>query len=197
MVIHTGTDTKMTMNLGSYKFKMSRFEKVLNAILIGNLLLALVLDMLNVSLFRSWTLSTLGERSHMYLWQLLKQPGQTTIPLTTLSLKNFMSVYLIVNQFIPLDLLVALEISKLVYTGIMEGDVEMMIEDYDIRDVSGFRANHLGLHEELSLVDYVFCDKTGTLTKNEMVFRGLCTHEGNVFWCNEEKAVENLKHVLE
>jgi magnesium-transporting ATPase (P-type) len=108
-----------------------------------------------------------------------------------------MSVYLIVNQFIPLDLLVALEISKLVYTGIMEGDVEMMIEDYDIRDVSGFRANHLGLHEELSLVDYVFCDKTGTLTKNEMVFRGLCTHEGNVFWCNEEKAVENLKHVLE
>ena len=40
----------------------------------------------------------------------------------------------------------------------------MMVEDYDIRDVSGFKANHLGLHEELSLVEYIFCDKTGTLT---------------------------------
>lgn len=34
-----------------------------------------------------------------------------------------MSIYLIVNQFVPLDLLVVLEISKLVYTGLMESDV--------------------------------------------------------------------------
>jgi len=34
-----------------------------------------------------------------------------------------MSIYLIVNQFVPLDLLVVLEISKLVYTGVMEDDV--------------------------------------------------------------------------
>jgi magnesium-transporting ATPase (P-type) len=75
-----------------------------------------------------------------------------------------MSTYLIVNQFVPLDLLVAIEISKLIYTGLMEDDVQMMVEDYDMRDVSGFKANHLGLHEELSLVEYIFCDKTGTLT---------------------------------
>jgi hypothetical protein len=30
-----------------------------------------------------------------------------------------MSVYLIVNQFVPLDLLVAVEVAKLFYTGIM------------------------------------------------------------------------------
>ena len=40
-----------------------------------------------------------------------------------LGIKNFMSIYLIVNQFVPLDLLVVLEISKLVYTGVMEDDV--------------------------------------------------------------------------
>ena len=34
-----------------------------------------------------------------------------------------MSVYLIVNQFVPLDLLVAIEISKLIFTGVMEDDV--------------------------------------------------------------------------
>lgn len=60
LVIHTGTDTKMIMNQGSYKFKQSRFEKVLNGILIGNLALAIILAIINVLLFRSWTLKMLG-----------------------------------------------------------------------------------------------------------------------------------------
>ena len=38
------------------------------------------------------------------------------------SFKAFFSFYLIVNSFVPLDLLVALEISKLVYTPVIEND---------------------------------------------------------------------------
>lgn len=45
-----------------------------------------------------------------------------------------MSVYLIVNQFVPLDMLVAIEISKLVYTGLMENDAEMVVIDEDKHD---------------------------------------------------------------
>lgn len=97
----------------------------------------------------------------------------------------------------PLDLLVAIEISKLVYTSIMENDVSMMVEDYDIRDVSGFRANHLGLHEELSLVEYIFCDKTGTLTKNEMVFRALSLHNGQAFFYDQNNTVQQMKYDLQ
>lgn len=55
LVIHTGTDTKMMMNMGKYKFKQSRFEKVLNGILIGNLIMAIILAIINVLLFRTWT----------------------------------------------------------------------------------------------------------------------------------------------
>ena len=43
------------MNLGSYKFKQSRFEKVLNGILIANLVLALALNIINVVLYGMWT----------------------------------------------------------------------------------------------------------------------------------------------
>ena len=116
LVIHTGTDTKMMMNMGKYKFKQSRFEKVLNGILIANLAMAIILAIINVILYRSWMIkmTNVPEKS-FYLFQGIDKKG--------LGIKNFMSIYLIVNQFVPLDLLVVLEISKLVYTGLMESDV--------------------------------------------------------------------------
>lgn len=73
-------------------------------------------------------------------------------------------MYLIVNSFVPLDLLAMLEISKVLITPLMENDVEMMVEDKDLREAVGFSANTMNLTEELAQVDYIFCDKTGTLT---------------------------------
>lgn len=43
MVVYTGTDSKLIMNLGQYVFKMSSFEKILNRIMVINLLLAIVI----------------------------------------------------------------------------------------------------------------------------------------------------------
>jgi len=37
--------------------------------------------------------------------------------------------------------------------------------------IKGFQANTLNLHEDLAEVEYIFADKTGTLTQNELVFR--------------------------
>ena len=57
-----------------------------------------------------------------------------------------------------------LEISKLVFTPIVQRDTTMMVVDPAIRDSVGFKANTLNLAEELGQVEYIFCDKTGTLT---------------------------------
>jgi magnesium-transporting ATPase (P-type) len=78
--------------------------------------MAIILAIINVILFRDWTIK-MGNapKKSGYLFQKLEKKG--------LGIKNFMSIYLIVNQFVPLDLLVVLEISKLIYTGVMEDDV--------------------------------------------------------------------------
>ena len=137
--------------------------------MVCNLLLALICAGINVIFFVGWKATY--EDTAEYIFAFAEETPN-------MWLKNLFSVYLIVNSFVPLDLLVALELSKLFYTGYMEGDAEMVIPDYVARDTAGFTANTLSLHEELALVEYIFCDKTGTLTQNELVFRALSLQQG-------------------
>lgn len=58
-----------------------------------------------------------------------------------MSFKAFISLYLIVNSFVPLDLVVIISIGKITYTGNIEGDCEMMEPDYEMRDVKKARCN--------------------------------------------------------
>jgi len=95
-------------------------------------------------------------------------------------MKAFFSFYLIVNSFVPLDLIAGIAVSKLVYTGLIEGDAWMMEADYLMNDVKKAKCNTYSLHEELGQVEYLFCDKTGTLTKNELVFRTMGLPSGNL-----------------
>ena len=133
---------------------MSSFEKILNWINIMNLCLAIIIAIITAGIavkFRK-------DNEDTQLWVYDKYDSNIEY------LINFFRVYLIVNSFVPLDLLAMLEISKIIFTPIMEYDTEMIIIDKDLKCQVGFKANTMNLPEELAQVDYIFCDKTGTLT---------------------------------
>lgn len=154
MVVYTGTESKLIMNLGKYVFKMSSFEKILNKIMIMNLFLAIFIALITAGVAVVFRNST--EENHQYLWEFYDSD--------IFYLVAFFRVYLIVNSFVPLDLLAMLELSKLIFTPIMQNDTEMMIVEPSNDEPVGFKANTLNLAEELGQVEYLFCDKTGTLT---------------------------------
>ena len=55
----------------------------------------------------------------------------------------------------------------------------MVYLNYDPRlSESGLEINNLSILEDLALVRHVFCDKTGTLTKNQLSFKEM-SYVGN------------------
>eukprot|EP00994_Dinema_validum_P002215 NODE_147_length_2353_cov_55.510851_g103_i0.p1 GENE.NODE_147_length_2353_cov_55.510851_g103_i0~~NODE_147_length_2353_cov_55.510851_g103_i0.p1 ORF type:complete len:673 (-),score=116.55 NODE_147_length_2353_cov_55.510851_g103_i0:264-2282(-) len=84
---------------------------------------------------------------------------------------------LLFSSIIPISLRVNLDMGKAVYS-------YMIMKD---KRVVGMKVNNSSLPEELGRISFLFSDKTGTLTRNEMYFRKLFlspslkfTHEGGL-----------------
>ena len=75
----------------------------------------------------------------------------------------FFRFVLLLSSIIPISMKVNLEIAKLVYCYKIAKD----------QDIKGTMARNMNIPEELGRVSYILSDKTGTLTKNEMIFRKL------------------------
>ena len=60
---------------------------------------------------------------------------------------------------------------KFMYVYFIEKDLHMTVFDEDKRDLVSCSVKNFNLHEDLAQLDYMFCDKTGTLTQNELIFK--------------------------
>lgn len=84
---------------------------------------------------------------------------------------SFLSFFLMLMRLVPLDLIINTELSKIVVSKFIEKDADMIrVEEGDMIPC---RVQSMQLPEELGCIDHIFCDKTGTLTKNELEFRGI------------------------
>jgi magnesium-transporting ATPase (P-type) len=172
LICYTGKDSKIMLNQGKYKLKKSVMEKQLNILVLANIVLLMSLDGLMCGLNREFILHN-GKDLH-YLWmpsQIKKQGIETVAANSTIKL--IASYYLLFNQFIPLTLVVLLEMGKLHFTQNIESDADMYYEDHFIKNARGCSVQNLSIHEELGHINYIFSDKTGTLTNNSLSFKAL------------------------
>eukprot|EP01137_Pigoraptor_chileana_P033308 Opistho-2@23991 len=79
----------------------------------------------------------------------------------------FFTFLILLNNLIPISLIVTLEVVKFIQATFINNDIEMYHADSDTPAL----ARTSNLNEELGQVKYIFSDKTGTLTCNIMEFR--------------------------
>lgn len=82
-------------------------------------------------------------------------------------LQDYFSFLILFNYLIPISLYVTIEMHKFLGSFFLEWDVELFDEELNQPCI----VNTSDLNEELGQVNILFSDKTGTLTKNEMIFQ--------------------------
>ena len=78
-----------------------------------------------------------------------------------------MTFIILYNNLIPISLIVTMEVVKFQQAQLINSDLDMYYAKTDTPAL----CRTSSLVEELGQIEYVFSDKTGTLTRNEMEFR--------------------------
>ncbi|XP_059171339.1 phospholipid-transporting ATPase IF-like [Physella acuta] len=159
--VYTGRDTKMALNSKFKKAKFSRVERKMNAFLLVFLVILLVESVVSAGL-KFWF-----EDVHVYPWYVDKEQVSNKAKDAVETALAFMVLY---NYVIPISLYVTVELQKFLGSLFFGWDVLM----YDPTIDEPAKAITSDLNEELGQVEFLFTDKTGTLTENTMAFRQCC-----------------------
>ncbi|KAL7331834.1 aminophospholipid translocase [Mucor circinelloides] len=158
LVVFTGHETKLMLNSSKKPTKASNVTRITNRNILY--LFAMLVTMSVLCSVGSYAISKKDGDARDYMMipdaELGKEFG--------LNILTFMILF---NSFIPISLMVTMEIVKYIQAIMIDNDLDIYYEKTDTPAV----ARSSSLIEELGQVEYVFSDKTGTLTCNEMEFR--------------------------
>lgn len=173
LVIFAGPDTKLMKNSGKVQFKRTHTDRLLNTLILGIFAFLVSICFLCVICSGIWE-TTLGNQFQVFLpWPSFipgtwLAPGSGTVAggATALCLLVFFSYLIVLNTVVPISLYVSVEILRLHHSLWINYDKSMYYEPKD----TPAKAHTTTLNEELGQIEYIFTDKTGTLTQNVMTF---------------------------
>ena len=140
LCVYTGTNTKVILNSKETPIKTSKVMKSTNNYLIVLILMLIV--MAGVSAFGQTQFYTNYTPN-------IKTPMQIA--------KDFLTFIILLNNVIPISLIVTVELVKTILASFINKDQAMTAN-----------VKRSSLVEELGQIEYIFSDKTGTLTQNVM-----------------------------
>uniref|UniRef100_A0A8D0GU60 Phospholipid-transporting ATPase n=1 Tax=Sphenodon punctatus TaxID=8508 RepID=A0A8D0GU60_SPHPU len=158
VAIYTGMETKMALNYQAKSQKRSAVEKSMNVYLIVYLCILISKALINTALKYVWQSELFSDQP----WYNQKTESERKRNVFITAFTDFLAFMVLFNYIIPVSMYVTVEMQKFLEIG--EGPL----------------VNTSYLNEELGQVEYVFTDKTGTLTENNMEFIECCI-EGHVY----------------
>ncbi|KAF8976760.1 hypothetical protein BGZ46_007983 [Entomortierella lignicola] len=185
VIVATGTDTKIMLNSGETPSKRSRIEKTMNVQVAINFAILLILCIVcavgSTINDRRWRKTGAAD-----LWDMSSHTAVIDAIIT------FFTSLIIFQNIIPISLYISIEFVKTFQAFFIWKDSDM----YDIELDQFCTPKTWNLTDDLGQIEYVFSDKTGTLTRNIMEFKK-CSINGKIYGNNAVSGQTDAEKGLE
>ncbi|XP_042596807.1 phospholipid-transporting ATPase ID-like isoform X2 [Cyprinus carpio] len=170
LVIFAGPDTKLMQNSGRTKFKRTSIDRLMNTLVLWIFGFLVCMGVILAIGNAVW------EKEVGALFQSFLPWDPPVDNFLFSAFLSFWSYVIILNTVVPISLYVSVEVIRLGHSYFINWDRRMFCSHSN----TAAEARTTTLNEELGQVEYIFSDKTGTLTQNIMTFNK-CSINGHTY----------------
>mmetsp|Transcript_18717 Transcript_18717/g.24115 ORF Transcript_18717/g.24115 Transcript_18717/m.24115 type:complete len:1378 (+) Transcript_18717:63-4196(+) len=182
ITIFTGRETKVVLNSRKAPSKLSEIDRAINRAIQIIFVSDIILTLISASLNKMWE-SEYFDKSEYLGYGSGDKPADGRLFWENLDwqqdqfeyYKGFLTFLVLYNNFIPISMYVTVEIVVFILLYYVNNDKDMYHEETDT--AAKARSSNI---TDLGQIQYIFSDKTGTLTQNVMRFKR-CSVEGKVY----------------
>ncbi|KAF3938341.1 hypothetical protein ABW19_dt0210425 [Dactylella cylindrospora] len=166
IVVFTGHETKLMRNATATPIKRTNVERLLNKQILMLVAILLILSLISSAGDVIKLATSLDQVPYLHL---------VDVSLVGQFFKDILTYWILYSNLVPISLFVTVEVVKYYQAFLINQDLDIYYAQTDTPAV----CRTSSLVEELGQIEYIFSDKTGTLTCNMMEFRqcsiaGIC-----------------------